>query len=80
MPPKLYLIGRGLTEEQVERVRQALAVTPLDALIVSDPRDADTAKQYCETITALSRPIAILADFDAPLTAVNEDGSLCPLL
>jgi len=80
MIPKLYLIGRGLTEEQVERVRQALAVTPLDALVVSDPRDAELAKQYCETVTALSRPIAILADFDAPLTAVNEDGSLCPLL
>jgi hypothetical protein len=76
MTPKLYLIGRGLTDEQVERVRQALAITPLDAVVVSDPRDAELAKQYCDTVTALSRPIAILADFDAPLTAVNSDGSL----
>lgn len=80
MTPKIYLISRKATEEQVARIKDALGITPLAAVVAADPRDVLKASEFCSTAEVLHRPIAILADFDTPLTAVNEDGSLCPLL
>jgi hypothetical protein len=78
--PKVYLISRELTEEQREKVLAALSVTPLAGIIAADPRDIQKAVELCPNAETLQRPIGILADFAFPLTAVNEDGSLCPLL
>ncbi len=77
--PKLYLISRKLTTEQIDNIRAALSITPLAAVVTPDIRDSQIANEF-GTATDLQRPIAILADFDEPLTAVNSDGSLCPLL
>ena len=73
MNPKIYLISRKADRE---KIRVALAITPLQAIVVADPRDINTAEDLCEHRTVLSRPIGILADCDAPLTAVNDDGTL----
>jgi hypothetical protein len=78
--PKVYLISRTLTDEQADQVRAALGITPLAAVVIADPRDAEKATKFCDNIESLRQPIAIMADFAVPLTAVNEDGSLCPLL
>lgn len=80
MTPKIYLIKRNLSPEERDLVAAALRITPLDAIIPADLRDIDQAKEFSEAVANLQRPIAILADFETPLTAVNEDGSLCPLL
>ena len=80
MTPKVYLISRTLTDEQRERIQTALSITPLSAVVVADPRDVAMGMEFCQAATVLQRPIAILAEFDFPLTAVNEDGSLCTLL
>ena len=80
MTPKVYLISRNLTDEQLQRVQEALSITPLDAVVCPDIRDMQTAQQFAQCSAQLARPIAIFADFDVPLTAVQEDGSLCPLL
>jgi len=74
--PKIYLISR---KADLEKVQTALAITPLQAVIVADPRDVNAPEKICEHRTVLSRPIGILADFDAPLTAVNPDGTLTPV-
>lgn len=78
--PKVYLISRRLTDEQRDIIKSALGITPLHAIIIADPRDSRLAAEFCEAVSTLQQPIAILADFDSPLTALNEDGSLCPLL
>ena len=78
--PKVYLISRKLTDEQREQAKAVLSITPLDCVICLDVRDLQTAQQFAAVSSQLARPIAILADFDSPLTAVNEDGSLCHLL
>lgn len=77
MTPKIYLISRKLTAEQLERVQQALSITPLAAVVVTDTRDLALAKQFSENAGIIHDPIAILADFEEPLIALNEDGSLC---
>ena len=78
--PKVYLIKRGLKNEEMAAVLSALSIHPLDAVIYADVRDGAEAQEYAEKTFELHRPIAILADFDAPLTAINDDGSLCPVL
>lgn len=77
--PKLYLISRKLTAEQIEEIKRQLTITPLAAVVTPDIRDEKLAHEFCESASALASPIAILADFEEPLTAVNEDGSLCPV-
>ena len=78
MCPKLYLISRKLTAEQIEEIKRQLSLTPLAAVVTPDIRDSQIANEF-GTATPLASPIAILADFEEPLTAVNEDGSLCPV-
>jgi hypothetical protein len=77
--PKVYLISRTLTDEQKEQVQQALSITPLAAIIVADPRDLPLALSICDKAQVLHHPVAVLAEFEHPLTAVNEDGSLTTL-
>jgi hypothetical protein len=80
LTPKVYLVKRGLTTEQTEKIQAALSITPLSAIVVTDPRDVNTAMELCDRAEVLHRPIAIFADFENLLTAINEDGSLCPVL
>lgn len=77
--PKVYLIDRKISPEQLEHVQQALNLTPLVAIVVTDLRDMELAKQICPVVSDLNRPIAILADFSAPISAVQDDGKVCPL-
>jgi hypothetical protein len=76
MPPSIYLISKNLTEEQIQAIVDALSITPLDLVLVTSAQDVPLAKRFSETVTGLHRPIAILADFEKPLTAVTEDGTL----
>lgn len=78
--PTVYLVSRRLSPEQIQQAREALQITPLAAAVICDPRDADFAKQFSDSVTTLQQPIVIVADFEAPLTAVDENGKLCPLL
>lgn len=78
--PTVYLVSKRATPEQIERIKEALSLTPVAAFVVADPRDALWATQFHDTVTPLKQPIAIVADFENPLTAVDENGSLCPLL
>ena len=76
MLPKIFLISRTLTEEQIEQIKQALFVTPVDVVVVGAPQDTPVAKHFSEAVTGLDRPIAIVADFESPLSAVLEDGKV----
>lgn len=76
MAPTIYLISRSLTEDQSQAVADQLSLTPIDVCIVSSAADVNLAKRFSEMVTGLHRPIAIIADFEKPLTAINEDGSL----
>lgn len=78
-PPTVYLIKRGLTEEQAEKLRTLLSLTPLQAIAVSSPQDADYARSLdlpSEAVRLLHRPIAVIGDFEADLTEVG-DGTTC---
>lgn len=79
MTPKIYLISRNLDPEQLARVQQALSITPLAAVVVTDIRDLALAKQFSENAGVIHDAIAILADFEEPLTALQEDGAVCPI-
>lgn len=74
--PPVYLISRNLTPEQIEAVKAALLITPLSAVVICDSRDAQLAHNFCDTVSNLQRPIAIVADFEEPLTAIDETGTL----
>lgn len=77
--PPVYLISSKLSPEQIEQVKSLLLITPLAAVIICDPRDAVLAHNFCDIVSNLRQPIALVADFEVPLTAVDENGSLCPL-
>jgi len=74
--PTVYLISKRLTDEQIEAVKAALVITPLSCVVICDPRDAAFAHNFSDTVSNLQRPIALVADFEQPLTAITETGSL----
>lgn len=74
--PTVYLISK---RADIDQVKQALLITPLSAVVIADIRDAAFAKQLCDTVSNLQGPIAIVADFEEPLTAIDENGTLCPV-
>jgi hypothetical protein len=76
MPPKVYLISSKVSEEQIQKIQDALSLTPVDVVISTAPQLGDFCRKFSEAVTGLNRPIAIVADFEAPLTALNEDGSV----
>ena len=78
--PMIYLVSKRLSPEQIEAVKSALLITPLSAAVICDSRDASLAHNFCDTVSNLQRPIALVADFEVPLTAIDENGNLCPLL
>lgn len=78
--PPVYLISKRLTPALIEEIKAALLITPLAAVVICDPRDAELAHNFSDTVSNLQQPIAVIADFDAPLTALDENGSLCHLL
>lgn len=63
--PTVYLVRRGLTSEQIERLRSYLSITPVGAVLITDLGDIEYARQISEEKpTVLSRPIVIVGDFD----------------
>lgn len=74
--PKVYLISRKLDEDQINKIREAISLTPVDVVIVAQPQDVPLAKNFSEMVTGLHRPIAILGDFEAPLSVLNEGGTV----
>jgi hypothetical protein len=50
--PKVYLISRNLTDEQRDQVKAALGITPLQAVIATDPRDSVLAREFCESVSS----------------------------
>lgn len=81
-PPTVYLLNRGMTEDKMQRVRELLSITPLQAIVILTPQDADYARRLdlpSEITRLLHRPIAIIGDFEADCTALGE-GQPCRLL
>jgi hypothetical protein len=78
--PTIYLISKRLTPEQIESVKAALLITPLSCVVICDPRDASFAHNFSDTVSNLKQPIALVADFESPLTAIDENGTLVSLL
>lgn len=74
--PKFFLVSSRCTEAQIEEAQKAFALTPVDVAIIARPHDVELAKKVTEQVTGLHRPIAIVADFEAPLTVVMDDGSV----
>lgn len=79
MTPSVYLISRKVTDEQARAIAEILSITPIDVAIIANPEDVSLARKFCEKVTGLHRPIAIVADFDSPFSAVQADGSVQPL-
>ena len=80
--PMVYLINRGLTEDKIERLKSLLSLTPLQAIAVTSPQDADYARTLDlqpELVSLLHRPIAVIGDFQNDCTALGE-GPPCRLL
>lgn len=64
-PPTVYLLPRNLTDEQIEVLRDYLAITPLEAVLVTNLADIEyAAKITSHHATALTRPIGIVGDFE----------------
>lgn len=74
-PPPVYLVSSKLSLEQIEQVKRLLLITPLSAVIICNPRDAALAHNFCDIVSTLRQPIAIVADFETPLTALTENGT-----
>lgn len=73
--PLVYLINRSISPEQIQQVVAALDATPVDVIIAA-PADVEKARSITPQVTGLHRPIAIMADFEHPLQAVQRDGSV----
>lgn len=71
-PPTIYLIRRGLTEEKMSKLKDALSLTPLEAVIITAPQDAEYASEFHPAVTLLNRPIAIIGDFSEDCEALGE--------
>lgn len=64
-PPTVYLIRRGLTDAQIESLREYLRITPLEAVLVTDLGDIEYARKISDLhVSALTRPIAVIGDFE----------------
>jgi hypothetical protein len=74
--PKFFLVSSRCTEAQLEEAQKAFSLTPVDVALVARPHDVALAKNITEQVTGIHRPIAIVADFEAPLTVVMDDGSI----
>lgn len=72
-PPTVYLINRGLTDEQIEQLKDYLAITPLAAVLVTKLSDLDYARKITgEHAAVLSRPIAVIGDFQADFGELGD--------
>lgn len=78
--PRIYLIKRSAVRD--EAVQHALDITPVCAVLAPSSDALNDAEHMGDTHTLLNgAPIAIVADFEHPLSAINEDGSVtivCP--
>lgn len=73
--PLCYLISNSLPATDLLKVINLLSSTPVDVIIAA-PQDVSQARQITEQVTGLHRPIAIMANFDTPLQAVERDGAV----
>jgi hypothetical protein len=74
--PKFFLVSSRCTEAQIESAQKAFALTPVDVALVARAHDVELARKVTEQVTGIHRPIAIVADFENPLTIVMDDGSV----
>ena len=77
--PRIYLVNRNAAQE--EFVQHALDINPPSQALVVTPGDAQVVTALGEVHVLSGAPIAIVAEFDHPLSAINEDGSVtivCP--
>lgn len=73
--PLVYLINRNISDENLQKVIAALEATPVDVIIAA-AADVEKARNITSQVTGLHKPIAIMADFEHPLQAVQRDGSV----
>ena len=72
--PKLYLVSReGASDPEVQRM---LALNPVAGAICASPDDALAATFTEVKIGNQGPPLAIVAQFEHPLSVVNEDGTV----
>jgi hypothetical protein len=75
--PKFYLIKSSLTEEEAAQVSHALTICAPVGTFVFCEEDAKQAQSLSEApVVGLDSPLAITGQFSAPLTVVNDDGSV----
>ncbi len=72
-PPSVYLIDRGLTEAKIQSLRERLILTPLEAVLIADLGDLEYARRLSDLhVSALSRPIGIVGDFEHDLIEIGD--------
>jgi hypothetical protein len=79
--PIIYLIRRDAVDS--DAVKDVVRITPLSAALAASPADAEAARKITdqEILGARGAPLAIVANFEHPVVAVHDDGSveiLCP--
>jgi hypothetical protein len=73
--PKMYLVSR--VGAGMKEVQEMLALTPIAGAICASPEDAVAAEPLTEVkIGNGGPPLAIVAQFEHPLSVVNEDGTV----
>ena len=48
--PLFYVVPPNLTEDQINRVRRALALTPIQAVLITSPHDHKLAMEFSDSI------------------------------
>lgn len=72
--PRIYLIKRSAVQD--EAVQHALDINPVSAILAANAQDGEAAEVLGPVNLLHGAPIAIVAEFDHPLAAINEDGSV----
>lgn len=73
--PKFYLVSRE--GAGMQEVQDMLSIAPVAGAFCASPDDALAASAFTEAkIGNNGPPLAIVANFEHPLVAINEDGSV----
>lgn len=77
--PKYILVSRKALTEQPDAIADTLKIIALQGALVACPGDAELAHKIVEGVLGFNGPFALVADFDAPLAVINDDGSVEPM-
>lgn len=72
--PRIYLIKRSAVRD--EAVQHALDINPVSVILATSAQDGEAAEALGAVNLITGAPIGVIAEFDHPLAAINEDGSV----